>query len=205
MNRKPLIAFAAGALSAASLAVLIASAPAQPEEQDRDTGQEMSPENMMAEMAKLATPGEHHEILGKAVGQWDVKASFMTSPGAPPMETEGSMEVEWVLGKRFTKSTLEMDFMGQPFEGIAHTGYSNYHDRFVSTWMDTMTTNITYMTGNMDGDKLVMEGTSATPMGENPMRIVSQWEDDDTITDTFYDKVPGGEWAKSGTITYSRK
>lgn len=210
-----ILAFAAGAASAASLVLMVASGPGNdsgndPEndkvtQDEMDKMQEMSPEDMMAQMAKIGEPGSQHKELGKAIGNWTAKTSFVMGPDAPPMEGSGTMSTEWVLGGRFIKSNFKMDLMGQPFEGLSYMGYDNAHKRYVSTWMDTMTTNIIYMTGDKENDQMVMKGTSTTPMGDNPMKIVSKWNDDGTMTDMFYDQMPDGEWVNSGTITYTRK
>ncbi len=207
LKNTTVLAFAAGAASAASLVLMVASGPENdPVTQDEmDKMQEMSPEDMMAAMAKLGQPGPQHKDLGKMVGNWTAKTSFVMGPDAPPMEGSGSMSVEWVLGGRFIKSSFKMDFMGQPFEGLSYMGYDNAHQRYVSTWMDTMTTNIMYMTGDKEEEQMVMQGTATTPMGDNPMKIVSEWTGDDTMTDKFYDQMPDGSWVNSATITYTRK
>jgi hypothetical protein len=116
------------------------------------------------------------------------------------------MNVEWVLGGRFTKAEFNMDFMGQPFEGLAYSGYDIAHGNYVATWMDTMSTKITYTEGNIDeAGNLVMQGMATTPMGDNPMKIVTSWIDEDTVQDKFFDKMPDGTWMNTGTITYTRK
>ena len=212
MNKATPLAFIAGTLVASSIAVLIASGPENDKHHDMVTPDEhqkmmdMSPDDMMAQMAKLATPDEHHEELGKMVGEWDAHAVFTMDPGAPAEESDGTMSVEWVLGGRYIKSTFKMDFMGQPFEGLGYNGYDIAHGNFVGTWMDTMSTKITYMEGNHDeSGAMVMHGMATTPMGDNPMKIVSRWIDENTAQDKFYDKMPDGTWMNSGTITYTRK
>lgn len=212
MNTRTISAFAAGIATASTLAFLIASGPEHGDHKDAVTPDEMdkmiemSPEDMMAAMAKLATPDEHHEELGKMVGQWKAHASFIMDPAAPPEQSEGTMDVEWVLGGRYIKSTFKTDFMGQPFEGLAYSGYDIAHGNYVGIWMDTMSTKITYTEGNHDeSGALVMHGIATTPMGDNPMKIVTSWIDADTVQDKFYDKMPDGTWYNSGSITYTRK
>ena len=226
MKKTTILAFAAGVLSTGSLAMLIASGPEHDEHgsehgnehanhddhhdgvnpDEMDAMMEMSPEDMMAAMAKLATPDEHHKALGVMVGNWKAHTSFIMDPSAPPTEGEGTMSVQWVLGGRYIQSNFKMDFMGQPFEGLGYTGYDIAHSQYVSTWMDTMSTKITYMKGGEEeGDALVMHGMSTTPMGDNPMKIVTKITDENTWVDNFYDKMPDGTWMNSGTITYTRQ
>ncbi|MBO6738500.1 MAG: DUF1579 family protein [Phycisphaerales bacterium] len=209
MNTRSLIAFGAGALAASTLAFLVASGPEHDEHKNThqpDAMEEMGPAEMMAAMAEKAAPGEEHEQLMKTCGEWTAKSSFIMDPAAPPMESTGTMTIESVMGGRFVKCDFEMDFMGQPFNGLSYAGYDKYHNQYVSIWMDTMSTKITYLEGNHneDGD-LVMKGISSTPMGDNPMKIVTTHHDDDHFTDHFYDKMPDGTWFQSGTIKYTRK
>ena len=209
MNLKTTLPFLAGVAATAGIAVLVAAGPEHdahkiaPEEADAMT--EMSPEDMMAAMAKIGEPGEHHKELGEMVGHWHAKTSFVMDPAAPPMEGEGEMSIKWVLGGRFLQSNFKMDFMGEPFEGLSFMGYDNAHGEYVSTWMDSMTTKITYMTGNKEDGAMVMHGISTTPMGDNPMKIVTTHGEDGSVTDKFYDQMPDGTWFNSGSIVYTRK
>ena len=213
MKRTSILAFAAGVTSTAALAILIAMGPDHDHhdamdkvtEPEMHEMMEMSPEDMMAAMGKISTPNEHHAELLKSVGSWTAHSSFIMDPSAPPTESTGSMIIESVLGGRYVVAHFKMDFMGQPFEGIGYTGYDIAHEQYVGTWADSMSTKITYLTGNKDknGD-MVMAGTATTPMGDNPMKIVSTQTDDDHFTDMFYDQMPDGSWFNSGTITYTR-
>ena len=212
MNTRSILAFGAGALAASSLTILVASGPDHDHDHDPITQEEveqmheMSPDDMMAAMAVIGTPGEQHEQLAKMCGEWVANASFVMDPAAPPTKSTGTMVIEPMLGGRYFVGEFKMDFMGQPFEGRSIAGYDNAHSQYVSVWMDTMSTKITYMEGNHDdGGNLVMMGISTTPMGDNPMKIVTSHESDDQFTDQFYDQMPDGTWFNSGSITYTRK
>ncbi len=222
MNRTTLIAFTAGSLVTAGAALIIGAGPEHKHHDDdhkmhemqdhkmmdkepSDHMAEMSAEEMMAGMMKLSTPNEHHAELMSTVGSWSAKTSFVMDPAAPPMEGPASMTVTEMLDGRYAMSHFKMDFMGQPFEGYSIIGYDNAHEQYCSIWMDSMSTKLTYMTGNKDEDgNLVMHGISTTPMGDNPMKIVTTKIDEDHWTDKFYDKMPDGTWFNSGTIHYTR-
>lgn len=215
MNRTSILTFAAGSLVTAAVAVLIAAGPEHKHDHAHDMGMdkatdhqpmEMSPEKMMAEMMRLGSPNEHHLELHKQVGNWTAHTSFVMEPGQPPTEGPASMTVESVLGGRYVLGKFSMDFMGQPFEGFSYMGYDVAHEQYVSVWADTMSTKLTMLTGNKDKDgNLVMHGTATTPMGDNPMKIVTTFIDDNHTTDSFYDQLPDGSWNQSGTITYTRE
>ena len=215
MNRTSILAFAAGSLVTAGIAVLIAAGPEHDHghEHDMDKApdhekqhmEEMSPDEMMAGMMKLATPNEHHAEILKSVGNWSAKTSFIMDPTQPPSEAPAKMTVKPMLDGKYAMAHFSMDFAGQPFEGYSIIGYDNAHEEYVSIWMDSMSTKITYMTGNKDKEgNLVMLGTSTTPMGDNPMKIVTTFIDDNHTTDKFYDQMPDGSWFNSGTIAYTR-
>lgn len=165
-------------------------------------GGEPSMEEMMAEMARLGAPGEHHKMLGRTVGDWDVEATFMM-PGGEPMKGAGSMSCEWVLDGRFVKTDFSLpDFMGAPFQGIGYNGYDNGKQQYVGVWMDNMSTMAFVTEGEMlDDGSFVSIGPNA--MG-GKMKIVSRMDGEDAIVDTFYDQIEG-EWVETGTMHYTRK
>ena len=95
---------------------------------------------MMAEWAKYATPGAQHEMMAKSVGKWTVVTKMWMDPTQPPMETPGTCEVTSLLGGRYFQSVYKSMMMGQPFEGIALSGYDIYKQQYFGTWIDNMGT-----------------------------------------------------------------
>ena len=56
------------------------------------------------------------------------------------------------------------DMMGSPFSGIGLNGYDNNTGKYVSTWMDTMSTAILYFEGTAGPDgKLSVAAVAAPP------------------------------------------
>lgn len=213
MQKTTMLAFLAGVAATGGVVVLTGFGP-EHEGHGQDTGHgagngqqaSMTPEEEMAAWMATANPGEQHAALARSVGSWKAKTSFLMDPTAPPVEAEGTMTCEWVLGGRFVKADFHVDdMMGMPFDGLSYVGYDNIKQEYVSTWMDTFGTGIMMMTGTHDGDTATMGGTFMSPMGEETMKIVTEWTDDDHFTDTFYDLMPDGSWQKSGHIEYSRK
>ncbi len=184
---------AGGFMLQASLAPSVAL---QPE------GGEPSMEEMMAEMARLGTPGEHHEKLGRTIGDWHVESSF-SMPGGESMKGEGSMSCEWVLDGRFVKTDFHLpEFMGAPFHGVGYNGYDNGNEKYVGVWMDNMSTMVFVTEGKMlDDGSFVAVGPNS--MG-GKMKIVSKMDSEDAFHDTFYDQIDG-EWVETGVMNYTRK
>jgi len=167
-------------------------------------GEQPSMEEMWAEMARLGTPGEHHEKLSRTVGEWNVESSF-NMPGQPPMVSSGSMSCQWVLDGRFVKTDFHLpDMMGQPFHGIGYNGYDNGSEKFIGVWMDNMST-MAFVTEGKLMDDGSFEWVGPNSMG-GKMKIVQTMPDKDTLHDTFYDSMDGGKtWTESGTMHYTRK
>ncbi len=161
-------------------------------------------DQMMQEMMRLGTPGEHHQKLARTVGEWDVDATFM-DPAGGEMKGEGTMSCEWVLDGRFVKTDFSLpEFMGMPFAGIGYNGYDNGAEKYVGVWMDNMSTKVFVTEGKMlDDGSFVSIGPNS--MG-GKMKIVSVMEGDDKLIDTFYDSMDGGQnWHESGKMVYTRK
>ena len=99
---------------------------------------EMTPETMemMAKWQKTTVPGQHHQALGAMVGEWTTLTKiWMGGPGTPPMESTGTSTIEWALGGRYIKEITSGTMMGQPFDGIGFTGYDNYKNMYVFSFI----------------------------------------------------------------------
>lgn len=187
-----------GALSynaGVSSATLTSVSGAQPEG-------EMDP--MMQAMMEAGTPGEHHKLLASAAGEWKAHTRFMMQPGQFE-EGEGVMWSKPILDGRYFMGHFKSEFMGMPFEGYALNGYDNVKKEYFSIWIDSMSTGVMHMTGQMEGDTIVYHGTAVmpAPMGEVEMKMEVSHPEDDVMHDTFYKKL-GGQWVKDGEITYTR-
>jgi len=110
----------------------------------------MTPEQqaMMAEWARISTPGDAHKHLNYFVGRWKTKSKiYMGGPGSPAMESDGESNMKWVLGGRFIMDEYTGSMMGMPYEGIGLTGYDNYRNLYVSSWCSNQGTNMLTMAG----------------------------------------------------------
>ena len=100
-------------------------------------------QKMMEAWAKYASPGEHHAALDSMAGDWKIEGKFRMSPESEWMDSPSKASIEWVLGGRFLRqevSSPPSPMMPQPFEGVGYLGYDNGAQRYVSSWMDTMST-----------------------------------------------------------------
>lgn len=165
------------------------------------------PQAMMEAMEKAGTPGEHHKVLLKRVGKWDVVVKAWMAPGQPPMESKGTAEAKSILGDRFIQMNFTGSFMDKPFNGIGVTGFDNVKKKVVGTWIDNMSTSIMRSEGTFDA---ASKTTSSTSVGMDPItgkeckgRTVEKWESDNKVVEEFFRKV-GSKEMKAMEIVYTR-
>lgn len=124
------------------------------------SGQDMPAPAKMAEMMvkwqKTTAPGEHHQALEAFVGEWNTAIKmWMGGPGTPPAESTGTASVKWVLGGRYVQEMFSGTMMGQPYEGIGYTGYDNYKNMYVFSWIGNQSTEMLTGMGMTDPSKKV--------------------------------------------------
>ena len=144
-------------------------------------------------------PGPEFDMLKRLVGTWD------TTMKAGGMEFKGTVTYKLDLGGLWLTSTLESDLGGQKFSGRGFDTYDAGKKKYVSVWLDSMSTGPVLMEGTFDPAKkaLTMAGEGPGPDGKPiKYRSVSEMPDDDTILFTMY----MGDGKEPGfTITYKRK
>lgn len=105
----------------------------------------------------MPQPTKEHAALKEKAGTWNVACKFYMDPSQPPMEVEAKETME-LVGDFWTLSKYEADMMGMPFVGRATLGYEPHSQKWVSTWIDSMSPVLFHFTGQMEGDVLVMKG-----------------------------------------------
>jgi len=138
--------------------------------------------DQMKAWQEYMTPSQTHEMLAKANGSWKTKLTMWMMPGAEPMESEGMMTNEMILGGRYQKSTFTGNMMGMPMEGMNLLAYDNASKEFYATWVDNMGTGMMTSKGkfNKETNMVEMKGTYVDPMTgkEEPFRQTMQVVDD---------------------------
>jgi len=197
-----------------SLAALLAlPALAQQKDKTPSAGQppQMSAEDkaMMEAFERMGRVGENHRLLESTAGEWNAKATMWMKPGAPPVESPGSMSMRPLYGGRYFHGIYKGEMMGTPFEGAAMTGYDNLTGKFWNTWVDSMSTGIAYMTGSYDAASKSITYTGEWPDPMNPGTMVKVREvyrigEADRHVMEMYE-LRGGKEFKSMEIVYTRK
>lgn len=168
----------------------------------------MDPQAMMELYKKLAKPGEPHELFASLTGSWTTKTKEWMDPEKPPVKSTGSAEMKMLLGGRFLQQEFTGDMMGKPYSGIGISGYDNILKRYVSIWIDTMSTDIFTMAGtaSADGRTITLNGQHAEP-GGGYMTHRAVWNiiNNDRQTFIMYGTHHGGKEQKMLEIVYTRK
>ena len=192
----------------ALLALLgLAAVPVLADDKPKPAAQDQAA--MMQAYEKHATPGPAHKKLDPLVGTWIYTAQFWMSPDQPPMKMKGTATRKWIMGGRFLQDDVANDAAGgMPFQGLGLTGYDNHLQKYVGTWVDSMTTSIMHSVGeaSADGKTFTFHHEDYDPMlGQKvKSRDVTRITGPDSNTAEFYRTV-GGKETKAGEIHFTRK
>lgn len=119
----------------------------------QDKGQPASQDpmaEMMAKWKEMNAKGPEHKKFEKMVGKWDAQTKMWMAPGAEPMVSKASAEFRLILDGRYIVQKFKGEWMGDPFEGMAIEGFDRVKKKFVSIWMDDMSTGIFKSEGTTD-------------------------------------------------------
>lgn len=155
---------------------------------------------------QVPEPTEQHAKVVKGAGEYEGTITMMM-PGSEPMQAPCT-ETVTAIGELWTVSHFEMEFMGQPFEGSSIFGYDPEKEKFVGTWIDSMTPKLTVMEGDWDAGKkaFVMHYEMADPMTGGTVDMRNEHvHRDDGYTSSFYSVGEDGEESLSMKIEMTRK
>jgi hypothetical protein len=161
-----------------------------------------------AAYSAYASPGNHHEALAERVGNWDVKVTTWLAPGAAPEVSTGKSEITMIMGGRYLLENFSGEFDGRSFAGMGLTGYDNLKQRYVATWIDTMSTGIMAAESTSIGeDSVEYRGEGPDPLTGSYISVRSSEHriNADTYRFETYVTDPDGEEFKNMELFYTRK
>jgi hypothetical protein len=178
-----------------------ALAPAQEQDADRQAAMEA--------WMEAAAPGDVHAMFARRAGKWRMKTRSWMQPDQPPMESEGTTEVEMVLGGRYLMEWVESRAWGMPFEGLSILGYDNTTQEVTSVWYDTFGTMTSISKGRYEGPvgspiELTGEMMDVSSGAMLSYRTVTTFVDDDHVKFEYFMAPPGGEEFLNMVIEYER-
>jgi hypothetical protein len=194
-------------------AVLLAVAlllSAQVVSQEKGTPQPPKDDEMMAKWLELQAKGPEHEKLAKAVGTWDTVMKMWMAPGAEPTVSKGIAEFRLLLDGRYLEQKYKCDSAEGAFEGLGIEGYDRVKKKYVSVWMDSMSTGIFMSEGTPDEAAKVYTyygkmDDPFTGQKDKLVKSVAREISDDKVIFEMYNDLPGVGEFKSMEITYTRK
>ena len=155
-----------------------------------------------------AMPGVHHKLLEKMTGSWKLKVKYRMNAETPVVESEGTCERKWILGKRFILEEFDGGTLGLPFQALAIYGYDSFEDKYTSVWVDTMSTAITTNLGTcQEGCKEIrFTGRHGDPWSgvKRPSRGITRFVSDDQHVLELYEPGSDGKEFKVLEVTYTR-
>ena len=146
-------------------------------------------------------PGPEHEAFKQTEGVWDATVKL------GGFESKGIMTYRMGLGGLWLLSDFKGDFAGQPFEGRRLETYDAAKKKYVSIWIDSMSTAPLVMEGTYDKDKKTwtMTGEGPRPGGTAKFKSVTKIVDADTIEFALSEARPDGKDVGLLAISYKRK
>ena len=171
---------------------------------------------MMAQMMELGKPGENHKLLAGMAGDWTYTLKMWMDPTGKPQESKGTSTRKAIMGGRYFiaehAGTFQMPgpdgkMQSMDFKGTAIEGYDNARKKFVSSWVDNMSTMILNSEGTYDpGAKTFTYNAECEMMPGKLTKIreIIKIVDNDHHTFEWYDDSHGPE-ARTMEISYTRK
>jgi len=139
-----------------------------------------------------------HAKLKEMEGTW--KATVKPTSGP---KSKGTMSMKMDLGDLW----LVWDFKSEKgdFSGRRLDTYDPQSKKFYAVWVDSMSTTPLQMSGNYEGNQMVMVGESRGADGEiQRMKFVTEMKDKNNIDFTIYAPGPDGKESAIMSIMYER-
>jgi len=158
---------------------------------------------------RYAMPGEHHKVLERMAGSWNLAIKYRMNSEAPVVESEGTCRRKWILGKRFLLEEFDGGSLALPFQGLAIYGYDSFEKKYTSVWVDTMNTAITTNFGTCaDSCELItFVGQHGDPWTgtKRPSRGITRFVDDDKHILELHEHGADGKEFRILEIVYTRR
>jgi hypothetical protein len=158
--------------------------------------------------AKLPKPGPEHKLLASLAGNYEASVKAYFDPSKGPEESKGVMKRSMILDDRYLKEEFQGKAAGKSFSGIAIVGYDVMKKKFVTNWIDSMSTGFMLSEGTYDKDTKTFThigedidpSTGKKMKSRDVLKIVNENEQHFEM----YRGVDGKEF-KVLEITYTRK
>lgn len=147
-------------------------------------------------------PGPEHEHFKQLEGTWD--ATIQSKEG----DSKGVAHWKVGLGGLWLLEHFKGEGGGVSFEGMGATSYDAGKKKYVSVWIDSMSTSPMVSEGTFDKNKkiLTMAGTMAMPGGKTmKLNMTTVMKDADNVVFTMTTPGADGKDMEMLKISYKRK
>lgn len=158
---------------------------------------------------QLPKPTAEHQWLQQLVGKWSTDVEAFDPSTKAMVKSKGSNTIEpvggfWIVDK------IDGTMMNQPFKGVMTTGYDEKSQKFVSTWVDSVSGKLWQYDGQLDDAKKVLTFQTEGECPMQPGKLVKfkdeiELKDPDHLTYTSYMQDEKGEWSKMMTSESTRQ
>lgn len=169
---------------------------------------EPTPTQGCAEMGDLPPPQKEHEWLRRFVGEWDAELEMFGAPDQPAMRTKGSEQAR-MIGGFWVISEGRNDVF--PYECRLTLGYDVQRQRYVGTWIDSMSGYLWHYDGEVDASGRVLTLKTEAPVPPMPggalteFREVTEFLSEDHRVFTSSRRDVDGQWIPCVRINFRRK
>ena len=117
------------------------------------------------EMPEMPRPLSEHDWLQQLVGEWESEAECFMDPDGPPVKCSGRERIR-ALGGFWVVSEIEADMKNRPFRTLQILGFDPHKERFIGSWIDTMTSYMWRYEGTLNetGNTLILDTEGPCPM-----------------------------------------
>ncbi len=165
-------------------------------------------QKMMQNMEMAAKVSDQHKSLDYLLGSWTTTTKMWHEKNATPEVSTGTTRFESALGGRFVQETFDGTAMGKPFQGVGYIGYDNMKKKYISLWMDNMSTGVSMLEGESSdqGKTIKTAGDVMCPMTGKPqqMRSIMTKVSNNEVHYEHYMKDPKGAEFKALEVVYKR-
>ena len=102
-------------------------------------------------LEKFGPPGPEHKSLEPLVGNWHAKCQIWHDPAQKSAQSgDGTLERKAILGGRFVQEKFEGKILDKSYQGEGTVGFDRAKQKFVTSWIDSMSTALHVSYGTYD-------------------------------------------------------
>jgi hypothetical protein len=163
-------------------------------------------DQLLAAFLKYGRPGPEHKLLKQLVGKFDAEMTTFVD-GQPAGKSAASSTNAMIHKGRYLHGDFTGSVMGRPFSGSSLWAFDRAKGKYLSLWIDDMSTAVMIAEGDADaaGKVITFTGTERDPITGQDKKIKSVLTilDDDRHTWEAFETIDRQE-RKVLSIAYTR-